>query len=108
MSEHFPDGTLKLLGSILGPLEDFMGGGSPEGPARPRCVTDAEFVIGQILADQAVFKKTTTSPEMSIGILQAYLKAVAVFPVAAGKTVADLLKEQDHKLWFALKTAGVG
>jgi hypothetical protein len=51
--ELFPVGTEKLLGSILGPLEDYEG---QLGQDRPNCVVNAEVVIGQILADKACMR----------------------------------------------------
>lgn len=101
MSEHFPDGTLEKIRSALRPIEQ------KKNDLRSEEENTSGSILSQIIVDHSVHKANTVSPEMTIGILQAYLKAVAVFPVAEGVTVADLLKENDHKLWFALQTAGV-
>lgn len=61
--EKFPLGTEKLLGSILGPLEDYMN--DLEQPERPDCVINAEVVIGQILADKACMKSNPLHPSAS-------------------------------------------
>ncbi len=105
MSEIFPDGTLDLLGKILGPLEDYMDGGSPDGPPRPDCVINAEVVIGQILADQVVHKSSTTDPQLTIAILESYLRAVYTLPLPGGGTVADLLLKDDEKLFVGVAGA---
>lgn len=106
MSEIFPDGTLERLGKALGPLEDYMDGGSPDGHPRPECVINAEVIIGQILADHAT-QTDGVNPYLKIAILKGYLQAVVDFRIGPGQTVIDLVKVQDHKLWFALQTAGV-
>lgn len=51
--EVFPAGTEALLGQALGPLESCM-----DGPGRPEAITNAEVIIGQILANRSCMPRS--------------------------------------------------
>jgi hypothetical protein len=55
--------------------------------------------------DVVVYTKDDVAPELTIKILQGYLRALFNQTLPSGGTMADFLEKEDHKLHFAIRSA---
>lgn len=88
MSEIFPDGSIKKLDEAVAFLHQDQN-------------AKALSLVGLVLAVQDEHRRTTVDPQMTIAILQGYLRAVFHFPVG-NERVDDLICREDNKLYWVV------